>query len=560
MALTPTEQKSLLELKSKGYTFQEAMGFIASTRFGQESRVTRDLMEQQKQPERSFLQTAGDIFKDIPEDISTGYNRMVESTATGMQKADEAIQQVETEELSPLAGTAKTIGAGLSAGAGVVGNAFQSLMKLPFTQKVEEGAAQAIEGGAQTAMQTRPVQAGMEMYADMTPEQKAYTQGAVGVGEAALSMVGLGAGSKIASRGTEAVKNASKGVIRAGLDGLDDATALLVREGITEVGQKGIQQASAKAPGYAESLMQRVARVSKGKQAAFEQTAKESVGTYLVKRGIFGTPDDIVDQLYTRMETSKGRLDRAVQSVKGNHRSPALKNALDELWERENKVGGVGMTSPDGLRIRELAKKHANEGLLLKEVNEVKRLYERNVKLDYVQDINPVGLERAKRIDTALRTFVEDEAAKRGITVVRELNRETRLARQLADDLGAEYSGKAGNNLVGLTDWMMLAQTANNPTAAAGFMAKKFFGSEKVMSATAQLLARNKAIMKELPVAGKVNNQPPISGYAAFVEAHSGAFPDAQVRQSVPTTPAMPKAQSLESSSLPATVPQPQPA
>ena len=101
---------------------------------------------------------------------------------------------------------------------------------------------------------------------------------------------------------------------------------------------------------------------------------------------------------------------------------------------------------------------------------------------------------------------------------------------------------------------------ANNPTAAAGFMAKKFFGSEKVMSATAQLLARNKAVMKDLPVPGKVNNQPPISGYAAFVEAHADAFPDAQARQSVQSTPATQKQVSQKVVASQATVPQPAPA
>lgn len=525
MSLTQTEKQSLLELKSQGYSFEDSMGFIASTRLGKQSRVTRDLLQEQEQKKTGLLGTIGNVLRDIPEDISTGYRNMVDATTQGMETAQDVRGQVEKEEISPLAGTAKTIGAGLMAGAGVVGSAVGAIAKLPFTQKAEEGIADTVESGIEKVAQTQTAQDVVSKYESLTSEQKALVDGALGTTAGLATILGAGPAVKTATKAVETVSNVGKGVLRTGLQGIDDVATLFAKEGITGAGEIGIQQAAQKGPGFAEGLMQRVARVSKGKQAKFEDRAGESVGEYLVKRGIFGTPDQLVDQLYTRMQQSMSRLDRAVSSVKGNYRKPAIKNALDELVVRESKVGGVGRTSKDGLRIRELAKKHSNEGLTLSEINEVKRLYERNVKLDYVQDINPVGLERAKRIDTSLRLLVEEEAAKKGITIVRELNRETSLARQLADDLGAEYSGKAGNNIVGLTDWIILAQATNNPTAAAGFMAKKFFGSEKVMSATSQLLARNKAVLKELPVPGKAVNQPPISGYAAFLEKHADAFP-----------------------------------
>ena len=52
----------------------------------------------------------------------------------------------------------------------------------------------------------------------------------------------------------------------------------------------------------------------------------------------------------------------------------------------------------------------------LSEVNEVKRLYERNVRVDYLNPTNPSPekLVRATNIDSALRKFVEDNAAKNG--------------------------------------------------------------------------------------------------------------------------------------------------
>lgn len=267
-----------------------------------------------------------------------------------------------------------------------------------------------------------------------------------------------------------------------------------------------------------ENIMQRVARVSKGKQAKFEQRAGESIGQYLVNRDVFGTPDEIVDQLYTRMKESKGRVDQSIATVKGDFKAPQIKTALDDLIERDTRVSTTGAASPDSKRITELYKKYNQQGLSLSEVNEVKRLYERNVRVDYLSVGAPSDkLVRATNVDSALRKLVEDKAMKSGVNVVKELNKETSLAKQLLDDLGAEYAGSLGNNAIGLTDAIFLAEAFGNPIAAAGFIAKKTLSSKSVMSKIAEKTSKNAGSKADLPEAA-VNDSTKLTGYMKFLE------------------------------------------
>jgi hypothetical protein len=279
--------------------------------------------------------------------------------------------------------------------------------------------------------------------------------------------------------------------------------------------------------------MQRVARVSKGKQAKFEQRAGESIGSYLVSRNIFGTPDQIVDQLYERMKGSMKNVDKGLAQVPGTYKDPSFLRAARELLERETRVGGVGAKSPDSPRIEELFKKVNNEGLTLTEANELKRLYERNVKLDFLKQINAEGVERANRIDTGMREFIVKTASDNGFDTVTALNKETSLAKQLLDDIGAEYAGSAGNNAIGLTDTIFLAEALGNPVAAIGFGVKKGLGSKAVQSTIAKAISRNAGSKADLPKAQF--SEPKFSGYLEFLEKQKGSFNQGEIPKLIET-------------------------
>lgn len=244
---------------------------------------------------------------------------------------------------------------------------------------------------------------------------------------------------------------------------------------------KGLTPESAK-------IMQRVARISKGKQANFEKMAGESVGDYLVKRNIYGNIDGITDGLYKRFEASKGAADEALASLPGTYTSEPLKTALNELSDRETRVSSPGAKSPDIDRVSFLKNKNETQGLTMSEINETKRLYERNVKLDFLKQNLPESVARANNIDNSLRNWQFEQADKLGLKNLPEINKETRLSKQLLNDIGKEYSGSAGNNAINLTDWIMLS--GGNPHSLAGFLVKKTLSSKGVQSKAAQLLSK----------------------------------------------------------------------
>jgi hypothetical protein len=327
-------------------------------------------------------------------------------------------------------------------------------------------------------------------------------------------------GNVLGAQGT--VSTLNKGVqfydtaLQASKRRIDDAAAELAPVGAS--GAQGIQIAEqlGLAP---ENIMQRVARVSKGKQAKFEEMSNgESIGKYLVNRNIFGTPDQIVDQLYERMKQSKDTLDQSLANIPGEFKAPQVKTALDQLIERDTSVSTPGALSPDSNRITQLWKKYNQQGLTISEVNEVKRLYERNVRVDYLTvGAQAKGLAQATNIDSALRNLVEDKASKAGVETVRQLNKETQLARQLVDDIGAEYAGQAGNNAIGLTDAIFLAESFGNPVAAVAFGVKKGLGNRAVMSSIAKMMSPDAGSKEKLPDVGKPTKEQ-LTGYLKFLD------------------------------------------
>lgn len=286
-------------------------------------------------------------------------------------------------------------------------------------------------------------------------------------------------------------------------------------EGISLTGTEGIRTATTRALNPA-SIMQRVARIPKQKQAAFEKMTGESVGQYLVNRGIFGNVDKLTEQLYKRFDTSKTAVDTAMAKLPGEYKSTAVGNALKQLADRERRVSSPGALSPDLERVNALQKKHNGAGLNMSEVNEVKRLYERNVRLDYVKENLTDKVALANNVDSAIRKWQFSQAEQLGFKNLAQLNKETQAAKQLLDDLGKEYAGGAANNAITLTDWIVLA--GGDPTAAGAFLTKKALSSKTVMSKVAETLAP--APTKGTPKAEL--GAPTLDNYLKFLAATGG--------------------------------------
>ncbi|TXG77198.1 hypothetical protein E6Q11_03195 [Candidatus Dojkabacteria bacterium] len=239
-----------------------------------------------------------------------------------------------------------------------------------------------------------------------------------------------------------------------------------------------------------EEIMQRVARVSKSKQASFEQTAGESVGQYLDKRGIYGDVDQITRQLFERFTKSKQVADDALAKIQGTYKAQPVKTALTELQQKVARTSSPGAPDSDLGRVLELVQKEKTTGLNMSEINEVKRLYERRVRLDFIKENAPESVTRATNIDNALRQWQFNEAEKAGLKNLPDINRETRLAKKLLDDLGQEYAGQMGNNAISLTDWVALS--GGDLSSALMFLTKKGVSNKKIQSYIAKTFSKNK--------------------------------------------------------------------
>lgn len=272
-------------------------------------------------------------------------------------------------------------------------------------------------------------------------------------------------------------------------------------QGITDTGITGIQKASSQALDPAK-IMQRVARIPAGAQAKFQKITGKGVGQYLVDEGIFGTVDEITTQLFDKFQKSRMTADDALSRLDERfpqtYKPTPVGTALDELLSRETRVSTVGAKSKDFNRVRELKNKYQKDGLTMSEINEIKRIYERNVRVDYLKSINPEGVARATNLDSAIREWQFAQADKLGLKNLPDINKQTQAAKQLLDDLGKAHAAQAGNNAVTLTDWIILSEL--DPTAIGSFLAKKTLGSKGVQSEIAKRLAGKPTPTDSFPI------------------------------------------------------------
>lgn len=155
--------------------------------------------------------------KDIPSDVGEAFSGSVDAVSRGIDNAETVRSQVEKGELSPLAGTVKTIGGGLKAGAEVVGQAFLGLGKLFTSPKTESVVAEGTKAVVQDTLDTEPVQALIQRYQSLSPDQQATIDGFLGTAEGLGTLLGLGPATRVASKGAEvAVSGAKEGLSVAG--------------------------------------------------------------------------------------------------------------------------------------------------------------------------------------------------------------------------------------------------------------------------------------------------------------------------------------------------------
>ncbi len=457
---------------------------------GNESNVQKKEAESGNSFMKGISRVADIYSKNVKEQFGAGLDRGAEALTVQPEAANNAIARGD----KVAEGTAYVRG-GLRLSGGVA----QSLFS-PITAAIQTGIQGYAEldqaTGGRVAEQIKSVAQnnpeivkGMSDFVAQNPEKVKDV-------EDLLNFLGAKAVTKSASM----VEDGARATVNGVTDGVGAGASAIKDTAATVVGDT-----ASKIMPTSEGIMQRVARIPKGEQVKFEKLTGKSVGQFLDETGNYGTPDKIVERLYADFTKSKQTADDALAQIQGNYKSEPVTTALKELDGKVERTSSPGAPDADFARVKELVAKEKAEGLTMTEINEVKRIYERRVRLDYLKGNVAEDVTRANNVDNALRTWQFAEAEKAGLTNLPEINKFTQANRQLMDALGKEISGSAGNNALGLTDAILLA--GGSPESIASLVVKKTFSDPGFQSFAAKKLSKNK-VKTSVPKANFKTSKP----------------------------------------------------
>lgn len=188
MALTEIEKQRVRNLRGAGKSTKEIRGILAN------DRRTGGVQTSEKPVEQAPVGD-GSVFKrvvaDIPSDIQETFTGATESVTRGIEQADEVRERVISGETTPVAGTLQTIGAGLRAGAGVVGEAVLGLGKAFFTPEREERIATNLQEDITTVVETPIAKSLITSYSELPEETRRNIEGLTGSVEGLTTMFGF---------------------------------------------------------------------------------------------------------------------------------------------------------------------------------------------------------------------------------------------------------------------------------------------------------------------------------------------------------------------------------
>ncbi len=414
-------------------------------------RVLKPLEKESVQEEPGYFSRVGTSLKNT----ATGL-------ASDLQKQASDIQQ-DPSALS----YAKNLGESALRGTGALAQAaFTPIMEAP-------GIKQASEYVGSKLAETTPIQKFAE-WSQKHPEAAKDIQNV-------LDISGLFGGGASAKPLAKAVEEAGSKALKTVGETAQKAVSNIPGS-VGELGQK-VARATGNAP---ESIMTRIARLNPTEEVAFTKVAGKSPGQYLVDTGNFGDPESILSKEAQKFSTSKSSVDEALAQLPGEFQYGPVADGLLELVKKGKKVATQNVPAEFADRAEQLLKKHQLQGLNMSEINEAKRLIEKELKLGYNKALNPDAVQKATNIDSAIRKWQVEKADYLGFKNIRELNKQTQISKFLIDKLGNKVVGQQALNNIGLTDWIVLS--GGDPASIGIFLAKKFFSQKSVQARIAKLL------------------------------------------------------------------------
>lgn len=193
MAIKDNLEQKVEKARQAGYSDEQITNFLKT------EGITSPLPPVQKTPPSGIVAT----IKDIPSDIVEGVKGAGETIVKGFETGKEAIAQVKSGEVSPVAGITKTVGAIGRGVAGLEGEGLLTLAKLFISPATEQKVGETVAPIAKEVIESAPVKALIARYESATPEGKAMIDGILGTAEGLTTTLGLGAVRKILGKAVE---------------------------------------------------------------------------------------------------------------------------------------------------------------------------------------------------------------------------------------------------------------------------------------------------------------------------------------------------------------------
>jgi hypothetical protein len=229
------------------------------------------------------------------------------------------------------------------------------------------------------------------------------------------------------------------------------------------------------------SISNRFMAKATGLSVAIRKDLRKDLGVkpdeFMAKHGISGTLEDMHSQLGHIGNETKTIVDNLLSGVPGTYRIRATEKILTELRNffgtvQKGQFVPLPNMSQEFLsslnEIRKLLITNKKQGLTLTELNRVKRIGDEVFDI-FKRSGELKGQRAAKNIANLrkeIREFIELEADKRGISDIRELNKQTQAANSIKREVGdilnvTEVRSAIGDQLIFLMGLTGSAATVN---------------------------------------------------------------------------------------------------
>lgn len=238
------------------------------------------------------------------------------------------------------------------------------------------------------------------------------------------------------------------------------------------------------------AIMNKIARVTPKEAQTFKGMTGKDIGQYLSEKGNFNSPTKLIENEAKTFTQTLADKEATLAKLPGEFKSGIIDDVLKELKDKALSTSTKNVKAPYLKQVNEWITKAKSTGLNNAEINNVKKLFEREVKLGYNKLTDATKVKQATYLDDALRTFQDDTASKLGFTNIKELSKQIQASKFIVDKIGNKLVSNNLLNGVSLTDYIILS--GGEPASVGAFLTKKVFSNKAIQARVAKALSSGK--------------------------------------------------------------------